>query len=246
MISVAALAVVFVLVVLVSKAVVKPVAESYEKQKQFITDASHELKTPLTIISANAEILELDVGENEWIGSIKRQVARLTEMTNNLVYLSRMEEEKPRLNEVDFSLSDLVRETAAPYEALAKASEKTLAVSVPDEVCFFGDEKAIKQALTMLLDNAMKYSSDRGAVTVSCRATNKEKTIVVENTVDGMEIGKHDELFERFTRSDRSRNSQTGGSGIGMAVAQAVVKAHGGRIGAECPDGKTFVVTVVF
>lgn len=245
LISAAGLVVVFILVMFFSKMVVKPVADSYEKQKQFITDASHELKTPLTIISANTEILEMDAGENEWTESIRHQVSRLTEMTNNLVYLSRMEEENPRLNSTDFSLTDLVRDTAAPYEALAMTSGKTLSVFAPDEVRFFGDEKAIKQALTMLFDNAMKYSSAHGAVSVSCRATAKEKVIVVENDVDDMEIGKHDELFERFARSDKSRNSKTGGSGIGMAVAQAVVKAHGGRISAECPDRKTFVVTII-
>ncbi|MBR1747130.1 MAG: HAMP domain-containing histidine kinase [Clostridia bacterium] len=241
-ISAAGLVVVFVLVYLLSKMIIKPVAEGYEKQKRFITDASHELKTPLTIISANTEILEMDVGESEWTESIKKQVARLTEMTNNLVYLSRMEEENPRLAATDFSLSDLVKNTSAPYEAIARTKGKTLSVDVEEGVSYHGNEKAIKQALTMLLDNAMKYSDDKGSVWVNLTTVGKSKTITVKNTVEEMPVGNHDELFERFARSDKSRNSKTGGSGIGMAVAQAVVKAHGGKISANSPDGKTFVV----
>ena len=243
-ISAAGLVVVFILVFFFSKIVTKPVAESYEKQKRFITDASHELKTPLTIISANTEILEMDEGENEWTDSIKNQVKRLTEMTNNLVYLSRMEEEDPRLFTTDFSLTDLVNNTLAPYDALALTQNKTLVADVEEGVQFHGDEKAIKQALTMLLDNAVKYSDENGKVWVEAKRGQKGIRISVKNTVEEMSVGDHAELFERFARSDKSRNSKTGGSGIGMAVAQAVVQAHGGKISAVCPDEKTFVVTI--
>lgn len=243
--SFAGLVVVFVLVFFFSKVVVKPIAESHEKQKRFITDASHELKTPLTIISANTEILEMDVGENEWTESIKNQVARLTEMTNNLVYLSRMQEADPRLNAVDFSLSDMVRESVAPYEVLARTKNQTLSYDVENGISYRGDTKAIKQALTMLFDNALKYSDEGGTVEVRLKMNGKNREIVVENTVETMEIGNHDELFERFARSDKSRNSKTGGSGIGLAVARAVVKAHGGKITAESPDGKSFVVKIL-
>lgn len=245
LISALGLGVVAVLIVLISKVFVRPLADGYEKQKRFITDASHELKTPLTIISANTEILEMDVGENEWTTSIRNQVARLTDMTNKLVYLARMEEENPHVNMIDFSLSNAVAEAAEPYKAIALSSGKTLNIDVDENVTYKGDEKAIRQALTMLLDNAMKYSDEKGTVWVSLKSVNSGKEIVVKNTVDKIATGKHDELFDRFVRGDESRNSKTGGSGIGMSVAHAIVAAHKGKISAKSEDGKSLTITII-
>ena len=187
----------------------------------------------------------MDGGENEWTTSIKNQVARLTDMTNKLVFLSRMEEENPRINMTDFSLSDAMIETVEPYQAIAKASDKTLICDIEPNVNYKGDSKAIRQAITMLLDNAMKYSDEKGTVSISLKTHSSNREIVVKNTVDSIEIGKHDDLFDRFVRSDASRNSKTGGSGIGMSVAQAIVTAHKGKINAKSDDGKSLTITIL-
>lgn len=245
LISVAGLIVVFVLVFFLSKLAVKPMADSYEKQKRFITDASHEIKTPLTIIDANTEVLEMTGGENEWTESIRNQVKRLTSMTEKLVFLSRMDENSDKEQNTDFSLSDAVTETAQPFKTPATTKGKTLEVNVEENVTFNGNESEIRQLVSVLLDNAIKYSDENGKIELTLRSAGKYKEITVKNTVADIEIGKHDELFERFYRSDKSHNSETGGHGIGLSIALAVVENHGGRISARSEDGKSLTITAV-
>ena len=245
MISLAGLALVFVLVVILSKMAVKPVAESYEKQKQFITDAGHELKTPLTIIDANTEIIEMDYGESEWTESIKNQVKRLAELTQNLVFLSKMDEDSSKLNLADFSISDAVYDTAQSFEAVAKSNGKELEIEVEDNLSYCGDEYSIRRLVSLLLDNALKYSSDGSKIEIALSQSGKDRILTVKNSADSVEIGSLDKWFERFYRADASRNSKTGGSGIGLSTAKAIVEAHKGKIHAESKDGKTIVFTAI-
>ncbi len=243
-ISLIGLLLVFLLVVFFSKLIVRPIAESYEKQKHFITDASHEIKTPLTIIDANTEVLEMENGENEWTSSIRNQIRRLTDLTNKLVFLSRMDEEATKLIMLDFSLSDAISETAQPFEAVAAASGRTFVCEIEPNVSYTGDESTIRQLVSLLLDNAMKYASENGSIRLSFAASGKNKILTVWNTVDGIEPGRHDELFERFYRPDASRSSATGGHGIGLSVVKAIVLAHKGRITAKSEDGQSILFTV--
>ncbi len=245
MISLAGLALVFVLVVILSKMAVKPVAESYEKQKQFITDAGHELKTPLTIIDANTEIIEMDYSESEWTESIKNQVKRLAELTQNLVFLSKMDEDSSKLNLADFSISDAVYDTAQSFEAVAKSNGKELEIEVEDNLSYCGDEYSIRRLVSLLLDNALKYSSDGSKIEIALSQSGKDRILTVKNSADSVEIGSLDKWFERFYRADASRNSKTGGSGIGLSTAKAIVEAHKGKIHAESKDGKTIVFTAI-
>jgi len=157
-ISVFGLAVVFVMIYFFSGKILKPVSESYEKQKRFITDASHEIKTPLTIIDANTEVIEMMEGENEWTSSTRKQVARLTSLTEKLVFLSRMDEEATKLEMLEFSLSDAILDTAEPFKAVAGTKGKKLTIDVTDKILYTGDEKTIRQLISILLDNAIKYS----------------------------------------------------------------------------------------
>lgn len=136
---------VFGLILLFSKRIIRPILESYEKQKRFITDAGHEIRTPITIIDADAEILEMEEGENEWLKDIKAQTKRLTALTNDLVFLSRMEEEKPRLAEIELPFSDLVSETAQSFQAPAKTQGKHLSLQIQPMLTVKGDEKALRQ-----------------------------------------------------------------------------------------------------
>ena len=234
-----------ILVVVFSKMVFKPVAESDRKQRQFITDAGHEIKTPLTIIDANTEVLEMEHGESQWTQSIRGQVKRLSALTANLIALSRLDEGGRQLQKLEFSLSDAVSETARSFQALAMTQEKSLDARITPNLTYRGDEAAIRQLTGILLDNALKYSDGPGQICLSLKPRGRSGcTLTVTNTVQGLEPGDLNCLFERFYRADRSRNSVTGGYGLGLSIARAIVSAHKGKIGAESPDGKSLTIHV--
>lgn len=243
LISLAGYAVVFVLVVLLSGAVMKPVAETYKKQKQFITDANHELKTPLTVISADCDLMEYAYGQSEWTDGIREQVEKLTELTNKLVFLSRVDEEG-KVTMSEFSLSEVARDAVTPYVSVCESKNKKFDFDIAEGVSCVGDVKRTKELIEILLDNAVKYSDDEGNIAFSLCASGKGGKIVVTNTTDGVPQGNLDILFERFYRLDSSRNSDTGGHGIGLSVAKAIAQQQKGKIGAYSPDGKTIVFTV--
>lgn len=243
-ISLAGLLVFFGLVFFFSKRMVQPIAESYEKQKRFITDASHEIKTPLTIIDANTEVIEMMEGENEWTKSTRKQIRRLASLTENLVFLSRMDEESTQLEMTDFSLSDAVLDTASSFTAVAASLGKTLEISVKPNISLHGDEKTIRQLVSLLVDNALKYSNDGGTIRIDLRTNGRNRLLTVWNSVDSIKTGNLDCLFDRFYRTDASRNSETGGFGIGLSVAQRIAAAHKGHISAKSEDGSSILFTV--
>jgi len=228
---------VFVLLTIFSQRIIKPVAESYEKQKRFITDAGHELKTPLTIINADSDLLTIDYGENEWLDDIRVQTKKLTNLTNDLVYLARMDEEHTKVAFLDFSLSDVVEDVASSFSGLAISQNKELNSRIEPMISFCGDEKAIRQLVSILLDNAIKYSPEETMIELSLLKDAKGVRLVVSNESE-MELEKESlsMLFERFYRSEKSRNSDTGGYGLGLSIAQSVVNAHKGKIKAEIVD----------
>ena len=236
---------VLMLLLILSKHIVRPVAESYEKQKQFITDAGHELKTPMTIISADADLAEMECGENQWISDIRRQAQRLTRLTNDLIYLSRMEEEQPRLQPIEFPISDVAEEMAQSFQALAKSQGKELLLQIQPMLSFTGDEKAIRQLLSILLDNALKYSADSTPLKLGLERQGRTILLTVSNPVaQPMEQEKLSHLFDRFYRTDQSRSSETGGYGLGLSIARSIVLSHKGKIRAESPDGRTLTIVV--
>lgn len=243
-ISLAGFVGVFILVVFFSRKAIQPVVESYAKQKRFITDASHEIKTPLTIIDANTEIIEMMEGENEWTQSIRNQINRLAELTNKMVFLTRMDEENAQFTMLDFSLSDAVIETVEPFSAVAQTKNRKLVYKVEPNISYHGDESMIRQLLSLLVDNAIKYSTDPGEIRVELHASGKNRILKVWNTVEEMEKGSHDELFDRFYRRDASRSQKTAGHGIGLSVVQAIVQAHKGKITARSEDGNSLQFTI--
>lgn len=236
---------VLVLVVIFSRMVFRPVEESIQKQKRFITDASHELKTPLTIIDANTEVLEMESGESQWTKSTRKQIQRLSGLVQQLVTLTRLDEEKGLQDTAEFNLSEAVSESVQPYEALAQTKEKKLTLEIENDLSYVGSEKSIRQLTGILMDNAVKYSSDKGNITLTLRKKGKKIFLEVYNDADELPQGKLDVLFERFYRLDSSRNSGTGGSGIGLSVAKAIVQAHKGKITAENKNGKGLTITVL-
>ncbi len=239
-VGVAAFAAVFVLVFFLSGKVMKPIAESYAKQKRFITDASHEIKTPLTVIGANTEVLEMQGIENEWTGGIKEQVKRLTSLTEKLVFLARMDEESQAVKATDFSLSDAVEETVKPFCAVALSKGMSLESEIQKNLSYCGDESMIRQLISLLVDNALKYSDENGNIKVGLKTAGGKIQLYIANPSRDLN-GDLSVLFERFYRNDKSRNSETGGHGIGLSVVKAIVEAHKGKITANAENG-----TVVF
>ena len=234
-------AVVFVLVFIFSGRIMKPVAESYRKQKQFITDAGHEIKTPLTVIGANTELIEMLSGESEWTKGIKEQIERLKNLTEKLIFLAKTEEQT-NISMFEFSLTDAVRETIQSFAAVAASRNISLTTDIHNDLCYIGNEEMIRQLVSLLTDNALKYT-DGDTVAVTLRAENGKRILETRNRASYMRDGSLNGVFERFARGDSSRNSQTGGHGIGLSVSKAIVEAHKGKIKGECRSGiVTFTV----
>lgn len=236
---------VLILVVFFSGRIVKPFSRNYEKQKQFITDAGHELKTPLTIIDADAEVLNMDMGENEWIRDIQIQTKRLAQLTNSLIQLSRMDEQ-PEAEKIEFPLSDLMEETAETFQRLAQTQNKTLLSRIQPMISMYGDQNAIRQLATILLDNAIKYSDEGGRIEFTLEKQKKLIRLCVFNTAQWVPRESLERLFDRFYRGDPSRNSSTGGYGLGLSIASAIVAAHRGKITASTQDEKSLSLVVTF
>lgn len=242
--SAAGLIAVFILVMIFSKIVFRPVEESYQKQKRFITDASHEIKTPLTIIDANLEVVEMLHEESEWTKSIRNQVKRLSSLTKQLVMLSKLEEKSEIAEKDKFCLSELVEESVQSFSALVLTGDKELETNIESDIYYTGDEKAISQLAGILIDNAIKYSTPESTILISLKKQKRKIRLEVWNEAEGLPKGNLDVLFERFYRLDSSRNSETGGSGIGLSVAHAIVESHKGHITANSADGKSLSIVV--
>ena len=245
LISLIGTAVIFLLVVVLANRIFRPIIESYEKQRRFITDAGHELKTPLAIIEANAEVIEMTTGESEWTESIKKQTKRMTRLTENLVYLSRMEEAGQVVTHEVFCLSDTVEEVAESWLAVAETKGKQLSFLAAPDVMIKGSRNDLAQLVSILLDNAIKYSSPGGRIHLTLENTALGAELICRNDVDEIEIGSHSALFNRFYRRDNSRNSKSGGFGIGLSLAKSIVQNHKGKISAESDDGKSIIFNVL-
>lgn len=231
--------VVLVLIVLISKRAVKPTAESYEKQKQFITDANHELKTPLTLIQANLDIAESEVGKNEWLEDIREEGEKMTELVNCLVTLARMDEEHTPLETTPFDLSNALADTVAAFSSAAEKREITLTSNIPPLVQYKGNETAFRQLVSILMDNAVKYCDPSGTITVTLQDHGGRRPVfTIENSfqaVDSIELSR---LFDRFYRADKARTYGSG-FGIGLSIAKAIVEQHHGEIQAQNLGRKT-------
>ncbi|MBQ8344376.1 MAG: HAMP domain-containing histidine kinase [Clostridia bacterium] len=241
-ISAAGLIAVFVLIFILSGIIVKPIAKSIEKQKSFITDAGHELKTPITVIDADAELIELDYGENEWLTDIKKQTKRLATLTKDLIYLSRMEEDGFKLNAFEFPISDIVGERAASFTAIAKTNGKSIKTDIEPMLSYKGDEKSVSQLVSLLIDNAIKYSASEDTIEVSLSKHNRYMILRVSNLAPGVSRDDLDKFFDRFYRGDKSRSAE-GGYGLGLSVAKAIVLSHKGKITASLTEKGRLEIT---
>lgn len=219
---------ILLLTVLLSKRVVRPVAESYEKQKQFITDANHELKTPLTLILSNLDIVEAELGQNEWLDDIRSEGERMGLMINQLVALSRMDESQAHMVRAAFDLSAAVEDTVSEFRPLAAEREKKLQTSIEPGIRYEGDEGLIRRLASILLDNAVKYCDEGGEIRVEV-CQHRHPVMIVENTYAQVGQLELDRLFDRFYRADKARTF-SGSFGVGLSIAQSIVRSHRGSI----------------
>ena len=229
-----------------SKKSIEPIKIAFDRQKQFVSDASHELKTPLTVISTNADVLEGEIGENKWLGYIKSQTERMSVLVNDLLSLTRLENNSSKFMVAEFDLSKAIENTALPFECQAFEQNKKFIIDVDKGIKINGSEQHLKQMAAIFIDNALKYSNDGGTVKVMLKRQGDKKIFSVYNTGQGVKDEDKNKIFERFYRSDESRNRSTGGYGLGLAIAKSIIDKHKFKINVLNQQGKSicFVVTM--
>lgn len=234
---------VFVLLVsALSNRAIQPFIETYEKQRQFITNAGHELKTPLAIISANTEVMEAMNGKSEWTQSNMNQVKRLSGLISDLITLARMEEASEMNESVneEIDLSTQLGEIASSFRPVIEQRGKKLEIDIDDGIRIKGSPKSMHELISILLDNAAKYCDDSGTVRVELRQQRKQASIVISNSYKEGDNVDHSRFFERFYREDSSHNSEKSGYGIGLSMAESIVNLHKGKITADHSNGITY------
>ncbi|MDO5707107.1 MAG: HAMP domain-containing sensor histidine kinase [Andreesenia angusta] len=236
---------IFLIIFLYSKKIVEPVIESHLKQKQFITDVSHELKTPLSIINLNTDVIEMNSGESEWTRSIHKQINRLSELIKNMIILSRMDESDQEIEMKNIDISNISHEIIDSYRALIKENNLDLILDIESELLFLGNEESIKQLISIALDNAIKYSIKNGKIEYKVKSIDKKIYIEVKNETENLKVEKLDYVFDRFYRMDQSRSSEIEGHGIGLSIAKAIVQRYKGRIYANAEENKYFVLKII-
>lgn len=233
------------LVIMLSRKAITPIAENIVRQKQFVTNAGHELKTPLAIIMANTEALELFNGESKWTRNIKDQTKRLNGLMQNLLTLSKMDEADLKLPMEDVDLGALLKESAAPFEEPARKKNIRFEVASED-LTVHANRDSMGQLLGILLDNAVKYTPENGKIEMSARREGKHAVIEQKNSINPEEVVEDPaRLFERFYRQDSARTRKKGGYGIGLSAARAIAQANRAEISAAYSGQETIVFTVI-
>ena len=238
--SIAAMAVcivlVYVIVVMLSGRVVEPMIKNEQKQKQFITDAGHELKTPITVIATSLTVLEMEVGKQKWIDKAMLQTEKLKNLVNSLVSLAKMDEGTAVLKKDTFNISDAIADTAQSFADFAGAQGHRLDISVAPGIRYTGDEYAVRQLVSVLIDNAVKYAEPDTDIYFKMKKDKKGVSISTRNACSGITAEDTKRLFDRFYRPDKSRNNATGGFGIGLSLARSIAEGHNGSIYANLPE----------
>lgn len=227
----------FISIYFTNKAI-NPLEETFKKQKQFIADASHELRTPLTIIKTNVSILkenELDTihSQKKWINYIDSQASRMSTLINEMLSLANLDANRSKQEKININLSNLVTDSLLVFEVVIFEKGLVLEEGVGDNIFIKGEQDQIKKLISILMDNAIKYTNKNGKISVSLISEKNKAKLVIKNTGEGIGNEHLDKIFERFYRVDDSRDRGTGGYGLGLSIAKAIVDDHKGKIYAE-------------
>ena len=229
--------IIFILSRLISEWITKPARESFEKQKQFIADASHELKTPLSVIVASSEALEDNPKEKKWLVNIKEEANRMNLLINDLLELAKSEQKTDILKDGD--LSKVVELSTLTFEGKAFESNIKIDYDIDSNIKMKMSENSIKQLVEILLDNAVKHSKEKSTINISLKEDNNQVELLVKNKGEAIPKGEEEKIFERFYRVDKSRNRNSNRYGLGLAIAKNIVLNHNGKISAYSSDGTT-------
>ena len=235
----------FCMVLFLAKWLTKPIEEAFHKQKIFVSDVSHELKTPLALIPANADTLESEIGESKWLGYIKNEAYKMSGLVNNMLTLTRMETTENKLSFQRFDLTETVRGAVMPFESIAYEKQVDLSVSLQESVFLSGNQEQLGRVAAILTDNAVKYTEPGGKISVLLQQ-NRGKTILqVSNTGPEIPYADRKKIFDRFYRVDKARSRENGSYGLGLSIAKTIVSAHHGTISVDCRNSRNiFTVTI--
>ncbi|MGN1411053.1 MAG: sensor histidine kinase [Oscillospiraceae bacterium] len=226
--------VLFIIIVIISKNVIKPIKIAFEKQKQFISNASHELKTPVTVISATTDLLKNQVGDNKWITCIKEQSEKMGRLIHELLDLAKISENvADHKNFFHFDISQVVNNSILYFECRTYEENKTIVTNIQKDITFFGDENRISELINILIDNALKYSIKNSEIYINLKTSKNRIILECSNQCDNLNTIDINRLFERFYRDDTSHSSIKSGFGLGLSIAQSIVEYHNGIIKAS-------------
>lgn len=228
-----------------ARKIVEPLEESYQKQKQFISDAGHELKTPVSVVNANAELLSREIGENQWLANIQYENERMGKLIGQLLELARTENVTPQMEKIDFS--HLVKGEVLPFESVAFENNLMINTEITDDIYVYGDSTQLKQLVSILVDNAIRHGVGGNEIMLFLIEDKNRAKLSVINAGEEIPLEQRTKLFERFYRTDDVRNSKENHYGLGLAIAKAIVTAHKGKIEVLCDQGKVeFQVMIPF
>ena len=234
--------IIFVIAKKLSTTIVQPVENTFEKQKQFISDASHELKTPLAVIEANADVLQDKVGENKWITYIQNEIQSMNKLVNDLLVLARMENQTTSNNQ-KFNLSKEVEMSVSVFESMIYEKKIMLETKINEGIEFNGDKEDIKHIISILIDNAIKHTEENGKIIVNTLKEKNNIKIEVKNQGAPIPEEERQKIFERFYRVDKARSRSEKRYGLGLSIAKGIVEKYNGTISVSCKDGFTsFIV----
>lgn len=228
-----------------SKTIVKPVEETFEKQKQFISDASHELKTPLAVIEANADVLQDKLGENKWINYIQNEIESMNKLISELLLLAKIENIDNIKEYTSLNLSKIVEIMLSMFESVAYENEVIIESNIEENIIFNANKEDIEHLVSTLTDNAIKHTKPQNKVVVNLKKEKNEIIFEVKNMGEAIPEEEREKIFERFYRIDKSRNRKEKRYGLGLAIAKSIIEKYNGEIKVDYKNNFTIFKVII-
>ena len=245
LVSLIGLAAIALLVIALSPRMIRPIAESHAKQKEFITNAGHELKTPMAVIASCTDVIEMETGETKWTRGIRDQVKKLSSLTSRMVSLARMDEGPGELPMEEVDLSALMEESLQGFSLAAEQQGRALEMTIEPDIHIMGNKEGLRDLISILADNALKYGEEGGEIKVTLRQDHRRALLQVYNSGQGIRPEELERIFDRFYRADKARSRASGSYGLGLAIARSIVTRHGGSIHCESDSRSTRFVAIL-